>query len=185
TDRKDLTSDEIWRIYTLLTRAEDAFRDMKSPLVVRPIFHQKEHRSDAHIFVSLLAYHLLTAIEKTLLDQGIHTSWVSARDTLKTHQVCTVVLPVTTAPVCASARPPRLNPTSNKSIATPRPPRRSAPRSAHESSPKIVTKERHTPLMQNTSAQKKMEVGLAPPTPASRPPRHALRPMRVLPSLRG
>ena len=93
TDRKDLTADEIWRIYTLLTRAEDAFRDMKSPLVIRPIFHQKEHRSDAHIFVSLLAYHLLTAIEKTLLDHGIHTSWASVRDTLKTHQVCTVVLP--------------------------------------------------------------------------------------------
>ena len=93
TNRKGLTSDEIWRIYTLLTRAEDAFRDMKSPLVIRPIFHQKEDRSDAHIFVSLLAYHLLTAIEKTLLDQGIHTSWASVRDTLKTHQVCTVVLP--------------------------------------------------------------------------------------------
>jgi hypothetical protein len=42
---------------------------------------------------TLLAYHLLTAIEKTLLDQGIHTSWASVRDTLKTHQVCTVVLP--------------------------------------------------------------------------------------------
>jgi transposase len=93
TDRKDLTGDEIWRIYTLLTRAEDAFRDMKSPLAIRPIFHQKEHRSDAHIFVSLLAYHLLSAIEKTLLDQGIHTSWASVRNTLKTHQVCTVVLP--------------------------------------------------------------------------------------------
>jgi transposase len=93
TDRKDLTADEIWRVYTLLTRAEDAFRDMKSPLVIRPIFHQKEHRSEAHIFVSLLAYHLLTAIEKTMLDQGIHTSWASVRDTLKTHQVCTVVLP--------------------------------------------------------------------------------------------
>jgi transposase len=93
TDRKDLTGDEIWRIYTLLTRAEDAFRDMKSPLVIRPIFHQKEHRSDAHIFVSVLSYHLLTAIEKTLLDQGVHTSWASVRDTLKTHQVCTVVLP--------------------------------------------------------------------------------------------
>jgi transposase len=93
TNRKDLTGDEIWRIYTLLTRAEDAFRDMKSPLVIRPIFHQKEHRSDAHIFVSMLSYHLLTAIEKTLLDQGVHTSWASVRDTLKTHQVCTVVLP--------------------------------------------------------------------------------------------
>jgi transposase len=93
TDRKDLTADEIWRVYTLLTRAEDAFHDMKSPLVVRPIFHQIERRSDSHIFLCLLAYHLLTAIEKTLLDQGIHTSWASLRDTLKTHQVCTVVLP--------------------------------------------------------------------------------------------
>jgi transposase len=93
TDRKDLTADEIWRVYTLLSRAEDAFRDMKSPLVIRPIFHHKERRTDSHIFLCLLAYHLLTAIEKTLLDQGIHTSWASLRDTLKTHQVCTVVLP--------------------------------------------------------------------------------------------
>jgi len=93
TDRKDLTGDEIWRIYSLLTRAENAFRDMKSPLVIRPLFHQVERRCDSHIFVCLLAYHLLTTIEKTLLDQGIHTSWASVRDTLKTHQVCTVVLP--------------------------------------------------------------------------------------------
>ena len=60
-DRKDLTADEIWRVYTLLTRAEDAFRDMKSPLVIRPIFHHKERRTDSHIFLCLLAYHLLTA----------------------------------------------------------------------------------------------------------------------------
>ena len=92
-DRKDLTADEIWRVYTLLTRAEDAFRDMKSSLVIRPIFHHKERRTDAHIFLCLLAYHLLTAIEKTLLDQGIHTSWASVRDALKTHQVGSVVLP--------------------------------------------------------------------------------------------
>lgn len=96
TDRKDLTADEIWRVYSLLTRAENAFRDMKSPLVIRPIFHHVERRCDAHIFLSLLAYHLLTAIEKTLLDQDIHTSWASLRDTLKTHQVCTIVLPTDT-----------------------------------------------------------------------------------------
>jgi transposase len=93
TDRKDLSADEIWRVYTLLTRAEDAFRDMKSPLVIRPIFHHKERRADSHIFLCLLAYHLLTAIEKTLLNQNIHTSWASLRDALKTHQVCSVVLP--------------------------------------------------------------------------------------------
>ncbi len=93
TIRKDLSGDEIWRIYVLLTRAENAFRDMKSPLAERPIFHHLEHRVEAHIFLCVLAYHLLVSIEKTLLDQGIHSSWLTVRDTLKTHQVCTVVLP--------------------------------------------------------------------------------------------
>lgn len=93
TSRKDLSGDEIWRIYGLLTRAENAFRDMKSPLAERPIFHHLEQRVDAHIFLCVLAYHLLVSIEKTLLDQGIHTSWPTVRDTLKTHQVCTIILP--------------------------------------------------------------------------------------------
>lgn len=93
TDRDDLSADEAWRTYILLTQAEDAFRDMKSPLVLRPVYHQVARRVDTHIFLSLLAYHLLVAIEKTLLDQGVHTSWKSVRDALKTHQVCTVVLP--------------------------------------------------------------------------------------------
>ena len=48
---------------------------------------------EAHIFLCVLAYHLLISIEKTFLDQGIHTSWATVRDSLKTHQVCTVVLP--------------------------------------------------------------------------------------------
>jgi transposase len=93
TDRKDLSGDELWRIYILLTRAENAFRDMKSPLAERPIFHHTERRTEAHIFLCVLAYHLLIAIEKILLDQAIHTSWPTVRDTLKTHQVCTIVLP--------------------------------------------------------------------------------------------
>ena len=66
---------------------------MKSPLAERPIFHQLERRVEAHIFLCVLAYHLLIAIEKTLLDRGIHSSWATVRDTLKTHQVCTIVLP--------------------------------------------------------------------------------------------
>jgi transposase len=98
TSRKNLSGDELWRIYGLLTRAENAFRDMKSPLAERPIFHQLEHRVEAHIFLCVLAYHLLVSIEKTLLEQGIHTSWATVRDTLKTHQVCTVVLPTNAGP---------------------------------------------------------------------------------------
>jgi transposase len=93
TDRSDLSAEELWRIYSLLTRAENAFRSMKSPLAERPIFHHLEHRVDTHIFLCVLAYHLLVAIEKTLLDEGVHTSWATVRDLLKTHQVATLVLP--------------------------------------------------------------------------------------------
>jgi transposase len=93
TDREDLSAEDAWRIYTLLTRAEAAFRTLKSPLAERPIFHHKECRVEAHIFLCVLAYHLLMAIEKTLLDQGVHTSWATVREQLKTHQVSTIVLP--------------------------------------------------------------------------------------------
>lgn len=93
TDREDLSADEAWRIYIMLTRAEAAFRALKSPLAERPIFHHKECRVEAHIFLCVLAYHLLTAIEKTLLDAGLHTSWATVREQLKTHQVNTIVLP--------------------------------------------------------------------------------------------
>jgi transposase len=95
TDRKDLSAEEAWRLYILLTRVEDAFRDMKSPLSERPIFHQLQHRVETHIFLCVLAYHLLVTIEKSFLDQGIHTSWATLREQLRTHQVVTAVLPTT------------------------------------------------------------------------------------------
>jgi transposase len=93
TDRKDLSDEEAWRLYILLTRVEDAFRDMKSPLSERPIFHHLQRRVETHIFLCVLAYHLLVTIEKYFLDQGIHTSWATLRQQLATHQVVTTVLP--------------------------------------------------------------------------------------------
>lgn len=93
TDRQDLSEDEIWRMYMLLTRIESAFRSMKSPLMERPIFHHLERRVQTHIFLCILAYHLLVAIENTFLEHGIHTSWGTLREVLSTQQVVTVVLP--------------------------------------------------------------------------------------------
>jgi len=103
TDRRDMTKEEIWRQYILLTRVESAFRAMKSPLMERPIFHHLAHRVETHIFLCVLAYHLLATVEKTFLDQGIHTSWASLREQLATHQVVTVVLP-TSDGQCISIR---------------------------------------------------------------------------------
>lgn len=93
TDRRDMTDEEIWRSYMLLTRVEDAFRDMKGPLRERPIFHRLPHRTQTHIFLCVLAYHLLVVIEQYFLDAGIHTCWARIREQLSTHQVATVVLP--------------------------------------------------------------------------------------------
>jgi transposase len=99
TDRQDLTDEEVWRTYILLTRVEAAFRAMKSPLSERPIFHHLEHRVQTHIFLCVLAYHLLVAIEKLFLDAGRHTSWATLREELTTHQVVTVVLPASNGDV--------------------------------------------------------------------------------------
>jgi transposase len=93
TDRTDLTASEAWLMYMTLTRAEAAFRAIKTPLAERPIFHQLERRVETHIFLCVLAYHLMVAIETTLLNRGVHTSWSTVRETLSTHAVATIVLP--------------------------------------------------------------------------------------------
>lgn len=85
TDRFDLSEKEIWSIYIMLTQLEDAFRTLKTDLQLRPVFHQKESRSDAHIFITLLAYHLLHSIRTSLKQQGINMSWRLVRDRMSTH----------------------------------------------------------------------------------------------------
>jgi transposase len=59
----DLPSDELWPTYMLLTRVEAAFRNLKSDLSLRPIFHHKEARADAHVLFAVLAYALSVTIQ--------------------------------------------------------------------------------------------------------------------------
>ncbi len=85
TNRKDLNEQQIWDIFTMLTDIEDAFRCMKSELGLRPIYHQKEARCDGHIFITLIAYHLLHTIRFKLRQKGIRLSWTTIRSQLLTH----------------------------------------------------------------------------------------------------
>ena len=87
TDRTDLAEAELWKLYVLLARIEQSFRYLKSTLGIRPVFHQRTERVDAHIFISLLAYHLLHTIERRLQENGDHRSWPTIRDLLATHQM--------------------------------------------------------------------------------------------------
>jgi transposase len=84
TDRKDLNEQQIWDIYTMLTDIEDAFRCMKSELGLRPIYHQKETRCDGHIFITLLAYHVLHTIRVKLRKRAVRFCWTTIRKQLST-----------------------------------------------------------------------------------------------------
>lgn len=90
TSRLDLNDQEIWETYTMLTQIELAFRTLKTSLGLRPNFHQKEQRADAHLFISVLAYHLLHWIEWKLRQHGDYRCWQSLRNVLSTHQRLTL-----------------------------------------------------------------------------------------------
>lgn len=90
TDRMDLADKEIWQTYMMLTRIERAFRSLKSSLGLRPNFHQTEQRADTHLFISVLAYHILHIIEHRLRQHGDHRSWQTICRNLSTHQRLTL-----------------------------------------------------------------------------------------------
>ena len=81
----DLDEQVLWDTYIMLTELEAAFRCLKSELGLRPIYHQITHRVDSHIFISLLAYHVLHTIRYQLKQHGIDDSWVTIRKDLRTH----------------------------------------------------------------------------------------------------
>ena len=74
----------LWKTYTTLTDLEAVFKSLKSELGLRPIFHQKQSRVDAHLFITLLAYSIVHTIRYKLKSKGIHYSWESIRGILET-----------------------------------------------------------------------------------------------------
>jgi transposase len=84
-NRLDFTEQEFFDIFSMLTDIEDAFRSMKSELGLRPVHHQKEHRSDGHLFLTVIAYHIMQTIRYTLKGKKINESWSTIREALSTH----------------------------------------------------------------------------------------------------
>ncbi|MGC8542222.1 MAG: IS1634 family transposase, partial [Phycisphaerae bacterium] len=70
TNQEGLTHREIWHLYMTLTKVEEAFRALKSDLGLRSIYHQLAQRTCAHLFLSVLAYHLYGAIAYELSTKG-------------------------------------------------------------------------------------------------------------------
>ena len=81
----DLAEQKLWDIYIMLTELEAEFRCLKSELGLRPIYHQTTKRVDSHIFISILAYHVLHMVRYKLKMSGINECWETIRNELRTH----------------------------------------------------------------------------------------------------
>ncbi len=87
------SAQDIWNTYMTLSKAEEGFRTLKGDLGLRPNYHQIQGRVEGHIWITILAYHLLSWIRETLRDQGDHRSWGTIRRIMQTHCYTTIVLP--------------------------------------------------------------------------------------------
>lgn len=74
---------ELWQLYNTLRGVEDAFRFMKSSLGLRPVYHQKEHRVDGHLWITVMAYHLIHHCLSQLKKQGLSHQWKTIREIMK------------------------------------------------------------------------------------------------------
>ena len=81
-NRQDLDDAELWSLDMMLNQVENAFRSLKSELGLRPVYHRLDRRLEGHLFISVLAYHLLAVIQRRLRAQGLSHRWQTIRSHL-------------------------------------------------------------------------------------------------------
>lgn len=85
----------LWQRYMQLMQIEAAFRCLKSDLAVRPVYHQLEHRVEAHIFVAFMSYCLMATLRKRMSAYAPGLTAKAIVETLATIQMVDVWLPTT------------------------------------------------------------------------------------------
>ena len=85
---------ETWSLYMTLLQAEEGYACLKGSLGLRPNFHQLEERVETHVFISVLAYHLLVWVRETLRESNELRDWKTLRRLLSTHSLVTTRLPL-------------------------------------------------------------------------------------------
>lgn len=96
--RTNLTEEDpvkLWEYYTQLTQVEEVFKNLKGDLALRPVYHQKEDRIEAHIFVAFLAYCLHVTLRRWLRDLAPGLTARSVLEKFAAVQMIDVHLPTT------------------------------------------------------------------------------------------
>jgi transposase len=86
---------KLWELYIQLTQVEEAFKNIKGDLAIRPIYHQRQERIEAHIFIAFLAYCLQVTLTRRLRDLAPGLTARSVLDTFAAVQMIDVHLPTT------------------------------------------------------------------------------------------
>ena len=86
----DLSADQVALKYKELWQVEKVFRDVKSLLETRPIFHQKDRTIRGHVFCSFLALVLRKELDRRLLKAGHRFEWAEIKQDLKALQQVTI-----------------------------------------------------------------------------------------------
>src|SRR5919109_1158065 len=95
--RSNLTAEDpavLWTRYVQLTQIESVFRSLKSELGIRPIYHQLEHRADAHVLIAFLAYCLQVTLKNRLLIHAPGLTPAAVLEKLATIQMVEVWIPM-------------------------------------------------------------------------------------------
>ena len=87
--------EEMWEFYTQLVQVEEAFKNLKGDLAIRPIPHQKEERIEAHIFVAFIAYAMHVTLRRHLRDLAPGLTPRSVLEKFGVIQMIDVHLPTT------------------------------------------------------------------------------------------
>lgn len=82
TSHNDWDENKLWHTYTMLTELEAVFRSLKMELGLRPVYHQTTDRVTGHLFITVLAYHLVHAVRCKLKSADINSSWGDLRKQL-------------------------------------------------------------------------------------------------------
>jgi hypothetical protein len=93
TNVNDWSGEDLWKTYMQLTEAESAFRIHKTDLRIRPIWHQKQERVQAHILVCFLAYLLWKTLAQRVKQAGLGDEPRRVLDEISRIKVVDVVLP--------------------------------------------------------------------------------------------
>jgi Transposase DDE domain len=96
--RTNLTDNDpaqLWQYYTQLVAVEEAFRNLKGDLAIRPVFHQDEKRIEAHIFIAFLAYCMQITLMRRLHALAPGLTARSALEKFAAVQMIDVHLPTT------------------------------------------------------------------------------------------